>query len=196
MKKKSIKQAVIFLVAFALMSCDKDSNATLDATLPTSTIYGLIEQNVVLTSGINFETGKPVVFNPLTGQEVRACIDTATYSVKQPSKDGRLECNIKETELTAPPAVLDAIKSSREIINGSFKKNGKEIPARFIVSVTALFEGSMCVTHWSGGNEFEDCVTVKQRCNFYVPRHSRITPNVTATCSSFPEWPDQLIPTP
>lgn len=186
----------MFLMAYFLIACDKNSNAGLDAASPTSLESELVEQNVILTSGINFDTNEAVVFNPFTGQLSKPCQEKPSYSTKEQSKKEQPECTVKEPDIVAPAPVLDAIKNSREIFKGTIKRDGKEIPARFAIGVTALFEGSMCITHWLGGNEYQDCVTVKQRCNYYVSRPSRITSNIRATCSQFPGWPNQLIPLP
>jgi len=191
MKNKFIKQALISLSVCTLMACSEESVD--DATVPS-----LVEQNVVLSSGINFDNGETVVFNPLTGEIIKPCKENAA-NAKKYDKQGQQECKINESDIVAPAPVLDAIKNSREIIKGYIKKDGKEIPARFSISVSVIYEGSMCITYWSGGNEYpENCTTVKQKCNYYVPsfRHRFIDANVTKTCKNFPGWPDRKIPLP
>lgn len=190
MKNIFLKQALIYILTSMLMACsDKDGEL-----IPTVPI--LVDHNVVLSSGINFDNSKTVVFNPLSGEKIKPCKEIATYAGKQQVKRSQKECKINETDIVAPTPVLDAIKNSRKTINGFIKKDEKEIPARFFITVTTLFEGSMCLTHWSGGNEYEDCTFVKEKCNYYVPsfRHRYIDDNVRNTCGIFLGWPDTRIP--
>jgi hypothetical protein len=135
--------AFLLLICTVLISCDQ----------PKSTILtSLKNQNVVIASGINFETGKAVVFSPFTEKEVKAC-DSSDAS----DQNGKQGCGIEIVEGDNSATILNAIASSREVIAGKIKKNGKEIPARFFVTVIALHEGSMCGTVYHGGRQYYCC---------------------------------------
>jgi hypothetical protein len=128
----------------------------------THPIASFIGQNVILINGYNFETTKPVVINPLTSIEIGSCIirsnkKTTNPPQGQPDKDyGRVKCT---SEIVNPPPFLnEAIQNSKSIIEGFIRKDGKLIPARFVISVTALYQGSKCETYLSGGEQYEVCM--------------------------------------
>lgn len=127
--------------------------------VPTTTdvIATFFGNNVILGTGINFETKKPVVLNPLTGEEVAPC----------GSVDGRGNC--MTTIKTDNSELAAAIKNSGKIIEGTINKDGKDIAASFIVSVTALYKGSNCITYISAGSQYENCTTLQKDCAFLLP---------------------------
>jgi hypothetical protein len=156
----------------------------------------LIDQNSVLATGIIFDTGKSIAFDPLTEKEISPCNKTAN-TIKQRKVKTKHGCKVNEFKIDAPAAVLDAIKNSRQIYKGFVTRDGKKIPTTFVSTVTALYEGSLCHTYWSGGVQLENCISVKQICNYYVNRQERINGvlGLRQTCTNLSSsWPNQPIP--
>lgn len=187
-KSKLLTLGMSSLVLLLSACIEKPQNDQEDPLSPL-----MVEQNVVLVSGVDYETGRLFAYDPISAETIMACNSIST-DAKRKQQMSKQECLINDYEIRAPESVLDAIKTSQETIDGSVIKDGKEIPARFVVTVSALYEGSLCVTEWSGGAQYENCTNVKQKCNFYVKFKSRITPAITKTCNQFPGWPNTLIP--
>jgi hypothetical protein len=156
-----------------------------------------VDNNVGLISGLNFDSGEPALFNPLTEKETIPCQKaTADYPIGK-NNYRQQKCKVNESDINAPAGVIDAIKNSREILRGTIKQK----PARFAVSVTALFEGSMCTTIWIVGNQTENCTSLAERCNNYVPNSPRIdrVEGLRKACNELSElksanWPSGYIP--
>lgn len=166
----AIKKLVVLPFVMSLISCsDSDS-------IPT-----LVQRNVVSTSGIDFNTGKIVSINPLNGQEILPCGNTNDIfidqnnserkKVKQGSKDETHDefmqkpCNTQIARLQDPSleaALKETIKISEKPINGVVLDNGVEKEARFVIEVTALYEGSHCVTTFSAGQKRRKCIKTEQ----------------------------------
>lgn len=151
MKVKVIKiLALPLLLCVLLISCDRDKptqSTTID--LAKALLSSLVKQNVILAGGINFATGKPVVFSPKTGMEIKPL---STYS------DSNKRINpIEIVEGDNSMAINNAIASTRQVINGQIKKDGKVIPARIFVTVDILFKGSNCDYRAVGGEWFICC---------------------------------------
>lgn len=137
--------AVTILMGIVLISCNSP-----ESTLLTS----LKTQNVVISNGVNFETGQPVVFSPFLINQVNAC-----RSFRAGNKKSLEGCDIEIVDNDNSGPILDAIKISRSFIKGEIRKNGEVKPARFFVTVTALYEGSKCGTVWMGGQKYYCCNT-------------------------------------
>jgi hypothetical protein len=127
----------------------------------------LVDDDSVAAIGINFKTGKSIAIDPYSEMEIKPCKKTYNLTKKKNSKENE-NCNINEAKIIAPQSVLNTIKESQTIFEGFVIKNGEKIPAKFTLSVSALYEGSMCHTYWSAGDQLENCVSVKRRCNSYV----------------------------
>jgi hypothetical protein len=118
----------------------------------------------VLATGINFLTGKSIVIDPITGEEVTSC--TSTSGASGANGGCKTQINI---DTSFNPELANIVSSSGRIINGVIRKNGKDIPARFVTTVTALYEGSECTTLIVGGNQYEHCITDEGGCTFVAP---------------------------
>ncbi len=156
MKKNFLsKTSLLLFVGTSLISC--------------SPIQKLAEENnVVLLLGVDFETAKRVAIDAETGKEVLPCIQTGgsnqDYQFNESkkgyeatdTKNSRQEC---ETELILEdnPTLKTALELSKKPIQGTIRKNGKEIPAQYIVGVTAVYRSSHCNTDSSGGDQHERC---------------------------------------
>lgn len=175
---------------------------------PMPPIASFIGQNAVLANGYNFDTAKPIVVDPITSITLSACHKTkinrsgnkSGYKVNVPTQDNssefigvndfNLDCG---TEIVNPaPFLNEALKNSQNVIKGTIKKDGKEIPARFLISVTALYEGSNCVTYFSGGEQYESCESVKSQCRSVLSTYTSFPDpyrtNVINTCKGFRFW--------
>jgi hypothetical protein len=149
MKKKIINHVMLLLCAFFLTGCFDRKNA--------KPIIPFIQQASVLAVGANFETGKAVVLNPVTGKEIQAC--------DKPGSGKTLSQKCK-TELVPDndEQLQNAIAASQRIIKGTIIKDGKPVEARYVISVQALYKGSNCATYFSAGDQYENCVTREEEC--------------------------------
>ncbi|MEI8574092.1 hypothetical protein U737_13645 [Methylomonas sp. LW13] len=123
-----------------------------------SAIKTFLEKRVALATGVNFETGKIVALNPESGKEVAACIQSAGDRVTDKSSSGNAtKCTVELLVSDNNPELTNALELSKKLIQGEIKKNGKTKSARFVISVTTLYEGSDCNVVYSGGNQYENC---------------------------------------
>ncbi|WP_411726128.1 hypothetical protein [Methyloglobulus sp.] len=144
-------------------------------------IEQLVKQNVILTSGVAFDTGKLVSINPFTSKEIAPCGTTDNIFVsRNPSdtKQGQIQfkpksntapgnCNTKIVALENPSleaALMQSLKLSKAPIQGTVNDNGQDKPAKLIVTVTALYPGSHCATIYSGGQQFTNCINQEAYC--------------------------------
>jgi hypothetical protein len=190
MKNKALMQIIFIIVGSLLVSCCAQEAVKPAVETANTEILGVSEffNNVLLVSGIDFKTGKSFVINPITGKEQQPCRQEAiivnTDKPSQPTyrKEGLKnekisnattkpqhsdECNIKI--VNPSPELANAIQSSEKIIDGTVRKGGKDIPARFVVSITALYPGSNCATYYSGGKEYKYCSDTQANCNLVSP---------------------------
>ncbi len=154
----------LFFSTCLISGCDSDEP-----------IQRLVEQRAALASGVNFDTAKLAVLNPDTGQEVPSCIqigsskqDYQSINRKIITKPSNMENAMQKckTELNLDDgnfSLKSALELSRKPIEGKIKKNGEVIPARFIVTVTALYHGSHCNSTFSGGDQFDNCGQHRRR---------------------------------
>jgi hypothetical protein len=163
---KILRKSGVFLVfsACLISGCDKSSKP-LDI---------FVNEDVVLVSGVNFETKQLVVINSRNGNRVQLCspVETNNKNSKENQKtissqdtnDHYLQCNTKFVINDDSQSLLNAaIQSSQKPIQGKIEKGGKLIDATYVVVVKALFEGSNCETDTSGGIQFETCVPPRPR---------------------------------
>jgi len=184
-----IKQSTLFLFVTAcfITGCDKDSNMPIlkDSNMP---IQGLVGK-AVLANGTEFFSKKLVVLDPKTGNEIPPCDPTGISNSTYQSIEGKKitgSTNMKkdtqkcETEVIitdSDSALKTALESSRKPIPGQIKKNGKVIPADFVVTVKALYKDpnpkssaskgfisesfaageELCETDYGNGEEFPHC---------------------------------------
>lgn len=207
MKNNKVKP-IVFLVSVSvfLVACCANPPAMVEET-PKDMIPGFFGNNVVLVTGIDFKTGQSIVLNPMTGEQQKPCnsdtiiINTDKYNAQTLRQQGLWrkgganipnnagDCN---TQIVNPNRELtNAINSSQKVITGTIRKNGKDIPARFVVSVSALYEGSECHTYISAGKEWEICSTLQQQCDMILPlsmygkKTEPVRRNVRNTCMQF-----------
>ena len=163
---KIIKKALLLLLVIrGVISCSD-----------TDPIPQLIKQNAILASGINFDKGEVVALNSFTGINIVPCStadnifvsgnlpDTKQRKVQyKPKSDDKDGCNI--TQIVNPDdALKGAIKSTQSPIQGTVRVNGENKPAKFVVTVTALYRGSHCNTIYSAGQQLTDCVNQEKYC--------------------------------
>lgn len=208
MKTKNIIKILLFLNILILSAC---SEHTAIVKPPVPELFELVNNNVVLSSGIDYKTGKTIVTNPITGKTIEPCKRpyTSTYTGKlednqkqktfqnQEDDQKQSECKIQFSGKDVPDSLSEILNNGRQNYSGFLLKDGKKIQTNFSVTVSARYEGSWCLVLWSGGYQWEDCVTTKQICNWYVYYPAYITNNVWYTCSTqFPGsgWPYRLIP--
>lgn len=180
-------------------------------------------KNVVLVTGIDFKTGKSIVLNPTTGEEVKPCPEHeiiieatdqdsnrvskpkhAPYKTIKNSSNEQPDCNVQF--VNPSQELLSAFESSQKIISGFVRKNGTDlpIPAKFITTVTALYEGSDCIDLITADGQYGLCTTLKDDCTFLLPlkrygnESEAVRKNVRKACGNQPKSPaiGQIIPTP
>lgn len=154
------KTELLLLISTCLLSgCESEKS-----------IPEFVDQNAVTAVGVNFDTQQITVINSNTRESVLSCIPATKNNLNLESltsktksaTSGMQECarqitDDKNLELTT------AIELSQKTIKGFLWENGKKIPANFSVSVTALSEGSICNTIYSGGNQYETCGRRRRR---------------------------------
>lgn len=172
MKKKIILQIVITLFVSALLiSCECDNKVV--PSLTKQSVPSLTNQTVILASGVNFKTNKFVVINSIDGKEVQSCAntiikqnnDTTAQGSTQPNQSGmgkKQNDQPCDNQIVEPSEVLLNVLNIKDPIEGTIFKNGKNIKARFFVSVEALYEGSICNTKYLSGAAYTRCVTQQQ----------------------------------
>jgi hypothetical protein len=128
-----------------------------------------VKEEAALASGVNYETGKIVVVDPETGQIVKPCIPKAisrtgalsNTTIKQNQESSEIingqECAIEILGTEENASVLSALEMSKNIIRGQILKDGKPVEARFVISITTLYEGSKCNGLYSGGAQYQNC---------------------------------------
>jgi hypothetical protein len=167
MNKTTIEQRLflflsicLILFVFLILHWEPGSNVP---------IPRLIEQKAALASGVIFDTAKLVVLDPDTGKEIQPCIPTVVSNQVYQSteeknqsdvsdiKSGAEKCTTELIIADTNSALNAALELSKKPIQGEIKKNGKVIPARFVVTLTTLYEGSHCNVINSGGNQYQNC---------------------------------------
>ncbi|WP_157198194.1 hypothetical protein [Methylomonas sp. DH-1] len=130
-------------------------------------IQQLLDKRVALANGIDFDTAKLVAVNPETGDEIPACIPvgpTKETSKKPTTQTDQVpQCEVELILDEKNPALRTALELSKNPISGEIKKNGDIKPARFVVTVTTLYQGSTCNVVYSGGEQIENCTTTPRR---------------------------------
>jgi hypothetical protein len=138
-----------------------------------------IKRNVILSSGIAFNTAKSITLDPISGEQINPCGTTDDVFITQKilraigkhlhakpnSVDEVAESCTKTQIVDANATLVEAIKSSEKPILGTVRVNGKEKPARFVVTVTALHEGSHCTTTYSEGVQRTNCIDNEIKCD-------------------------------
>jgi len=130
-------------------------------------IQKLVDKKVAVASGVDFDTAKTVALDPETGEEISPCIQPGDAKPDGPSAEKSGSSSTKATEAVSKctvellvdnnPALRTALELSKKPIQGEIKKDGKLKPARFVVTVTSLYEGSHCNVVYSGGDQIENC---------------------------------------
>jgi len=100
----------------------------------------LFDKDAILTTGINFNTIQPIILSSITGEAIKPCT--------------QITCRVQ----AIPPntAVKTALENTKPI-PGHILIKGKRVPATYIVSVTALYEGSKCITRYINGRQYKFC---------------------------------------
>lgn len=214
MKIKKLQFVLTLLLSLPLVSCVCNSETKYDDEVPqisetTRPIPGLFEKNVVLITGIDFKSGQPVVLSPLSSQEIQPCTPSTPKDYPNTSKRANPKvvqeaalnrilnansqpCTTKIDQEKISPEIWSAIQASEKIIEGTIVKDGKDIPARFVTSVSALYPGSNCVTYISGGKQYQECSSLQEDCQTVLPLSAYgylPEPNrrfVRDTCRQFP----------
>jgi hypothetical protein len=160
----TIKKISQITLCFLLTSC---SNEGLILPIP---IPKHIDNEVVLSKGINFNTKKQVVLDPYTGEEVKPCI-------KQKADNEKENC----IELVDPnPLVQNILENAQFPISVKVKRNGKIIDehAVAVVTVDVLFQGSHCEASYNSGTQTVNCTSIAiNTCRTYLPyRHAHNNP--------------------
>ncbi len=110
-----------------------------------------LQKDAVHNVGVNFENGKPIVIDALTGEEIAPC---------GPSQRHDSDNNNQKSETTC--------KTELKLVNGVYQlidvKTQKVIPSRIIEAVFVLWEGSTCNTTYAGGYQFETCQSKEAKC--------------------------------
>lgn len=167
--------------------CDEHAKPTKNEPI-ADIISDFFTNNIILATGINFFTGESVILDPLSSTAVTACNDNNSDTIGLVANAG---CT---TDIVNPsPELASAIASSNQITNGTINKNGQPVQARFVVTVAALYEGSNCITIFSGGKKYEKCTTDEDSCKYVAPltrygnKKDQIRKDVRKFCANIPE---------
>lgn len=137
--------AALIIISMSILGC--------------SSIKPFIEKRVALAHGVNFETGKIVALNTESGEEVPACTQhSGDRSSDKSNPQNATKCSVELLVNDNNPELLKALELSKKLIHGEIKKDGKTKPARFVISVTTLYEGSDCNVVYAGGDQYENCI--------------------------------------
>ncbi|MDO9239429.1 MAG: hypothetical protein Q7U30_05385 [Methylicorpusculum sp.] len=159
---------ILFTCSIVLLTLNSCGSS--DTEMP---IVNLLKQNSIATTGIAFDTAKQITLDTLTGGEIEPCGTTDDIFVsnsgdKQPKegvtskKNDPKKCNTKI--VNADNLLKDAIKSSETPIKGIIRVNGEDKEARFVVTVTALYQGSHCATTYAAGTQRTSCINKEIQC--------------------------------
>ncbi|WP_139306288.1 hypothetical protein [Methylomonas sp. LWB] len=122
-------------------------------------IASLTKKNVPMASGVDFKSNRFVVVNSLDGKEVASCGDSEIPSGRDAYKNNESgkgdSCGVKIIQVD--DAVLNALKVTAPV-EGRISKDGKEVNAKFFVSVLAIYEGSVCTVYYNNGKKYKVCV--------------------------------------
>ena len=168
MKKTYIALMFLFVIS-GLISCQPTEQPKSE-DIGSQPISKLIEKNVVLANGIDFDTGKLVSIDPYTGEEITPCLSGQPATDSKETKQGQQTLSSCKAPVMLSGESLnhtflqDALKSSGQPIMGKVKVNGEEKDARFVITVTALYKGSHCTTTYSAGDERTQCINTELMC--------------------------------
>lgn len=121
-------------------------------------VIKMIDEKAIATVGVNYDEGNLIVLESLTGSAVKSCgkveiIENYDGKDNRAGVPGSSEC----IKVINPNDALKSALNVDSTINGEILKNGKRIPARFVVIVQALYEGSDCTTTTGNGTGSESC---------------------------------------
>lgn len=159
----------ISILSVFLISCGLHSKVTRKQITTPLPVVDHIKHDVPLSTGVNFETGKIVSLDPLTGKKIKPCgiivedvasLASAKHKYKNTDDD---DCDF-EIVTSNNPSLASALKSSKSIIKGTVRKGGKIIPAYFVLEVRGQWEGSNCSSSSAGGSTSANCISKQQKC--------------------------------
>lgn len=186
---KMIKKTALYLISCTLLvACngydDKPDQPTTPQPKTEFAVPALrlqtnfLNQDAILATGLDIKTGKPVVLGTVKGENIEPCSDSTIFASTETGNTDSKEVYSEPAEKTRNDKDQDCIKvvnpsadlksvlnSTRSIIDGTVIKDGEIKPAKFIVQVSALFEGSDCITHYVGGVQYADGLCVKETQN-------------------------------
>jgi hypothetical protein len=160
MKKKLILKIVITLfVSLFLISCSK--------------VHSLTERNALLASGVSFDpkgldSSKIVVISSVDGKKIQSC-EKINIIEKNNISDERLKTSNQSStkipldqqcnnEIVAnDPDLLNALRIKNSL-DGFVIKDGVRVPAKFVVTVTAVYKGSHCNSLYGLGAAYTNCI--------------------------------------
>jgi len=200
------KTLILLMLSTSVISCkdevsvDQSPKSTTIETIappkhdPTmANPSNFLKDNVWVSSGINFKTGRPAIHNTITGSSVRKCrpprnslLTTIISSKKNfktvaqektpstlavPEKvmsteEDLLPCEMKVVNLDS--RIKDAIDLSKHPLTGRIRHNGIEKEVRINIDFTFSYSGSSCTTKYIGGDQYSEvCFIESQHCTMY-----------------------------
>lgn len=162
----SKKIFIIFLSSLVISGCNtQERSSSHKASRP---IYTLIhkEASLAVATGIK---GEPFVIDALSGKKQSSCssfnIENNNQEVSQKplqSKDKASDCELPVVKPSAE--LLEAISKTHTSISGTVIKDGKEVSVKFYSVLIAANAGSICSTIFSGGSQYQTCISEQQTC--------------------------------
>ncbi|MGZ0080019.1 hypothetical protein [Methylomonas sp. YC3] len=151
--------AICLMTSLFLTSCGKTDQP----------ILSLLKKTVVIAEGVNAKTDEFVVINPLDSKLLPPCGKTTLPTenekdVKAHEEESKRSQNKSSDCQTTIAKVNDEVLNAIKIqapIEGVILKNGKEIPAKFFVSVKAVYDDP-CTTIYANGYQYQQCITDQQ----------------------------------
>lgn len=162
----SKKILIILLSSLVISGCNtQERNSSHKASRP---IYTLIhkEASLAVATGIK---GEPFVIDALGGKKQSSCsssdIENNTLESSQKSLQPKDKVSGCELPIVKPSTeLLEAIRKTHTSILGTVIKDGKEVQVKFYPVLIAANAGSYCSTIFSGGNQYQTCVSEQQTC--------------------------------
>jgi len=134
-------------------------------------VHTLIENEASLAIAIGVKSERPFVIDSLRGKKQPPCLKKASsnnYTQAYKGYSPRKEASECKTKTLSPGIELEkSIRETQIPIQGIIYKDGKKISVKFHRVLIAAYEGSNCSTIYSGGVEYQRCVSQQETCDTY-----------------------------
>lgn len=146
---------IILLTYFYVISTNKNDFKS------RMSIQTLVKKKIALTTAVG-KNGDNFIINSLTGLTQNSCGKPNIESNQDNSDNSKCE-----TRIIVPIELKKLIEDTSKPFQGSiFTKDGEEITTSFSVIVSTSYKGSYCSTIFVAGEQYENCITQKEECEY------------------------------